>query len=142
VLPKHLLRLWLFTSVFVIALLGCGFVQRMGALTPGSQPIQFVGKGETDQIWEASLRSNVVYELSVVPVTAEHYTVTIEICSRSGDICPEDYVLASTSSLRSGAALTFSINQNHQVYIHVFAGLGEGGEETGAFLIELKEVGQ
>jgi hypothetical protein len=138
-LSEHRLRLLLSTLVFVSALLGCGFIQKMGTLMPNSEPVQFVGKGETDQIWEASVRSNILYELSVTPITYDN-GAAILVCGRSGDICPENLRIASIHSLQNGASLSFSVDQNQQVYIHVTAGIGESGEETGTFLIELHEV--
>lgn len=124
-------------------ILGCHFVESMGRLSEDNSPVTFIARGETDQIWRVSVRTGAIYEVEVVgeEVTGQHDGVFVNVCSQSTDFCPENAVLTSVVTSSGGARLTFTTPVDiEMVYIHVFASIGERGEELGTFSIAIREI--
>lgn len=131
-------------SIFavLISILACEFVQQMGNLTSDGVPMSFVARGETNHRWQATIRSNTTYEVVVVPENenSSQDGARIVVCSQSGDVCPENAVLAFTSPSENGATARFESRDNTTIYIHVFASLEERGNPAGEYSILLQEV--
>lgn len=123
--------------------LACHFVESMGGLSEDNSPVIFIAKGETVQIWRVSVRAGTTYEVDVVgqEVTGQYDGASIIVCSQPADVCSENSILSSVSTLSGGARLTFTAPANSEtVYLHIIASIGEDGQELGTFSVSIREI--
>ena len=111
------------------------FEEQMGVLSIDATPVTFTAKGETNQVWRASVIPGALYEVVVTPVvvSGQHDGAAITIWE-DGD------VITVGSTISNGATVTFTGPDSGQIRIEVVASIGEGGRVLGTYTVTINQL--